>query len=127
MPNDCSAGIAIPILVVDVCPLGKVSTECVLNTKPIPYFNFLAFTTQSDINDTLTASLADARLRIASLETILGNPPVNNTTTVPLTSAQLTLQYPSVPLGFEVQCLGILKVYKKSIIGWIENPITIVL
>jgi hypothetical protein len=123
----CSTGIAIPILAVDVCPLGKISTECILNPAPIPYFNFLADTKQSVINDALTTSLADARLRIASLETILGNPPVNNATLISLTSAQLTLQYPTAPLGFEVQCLGVLKVYKKSIIGWIENPITIVI
>jgi hypothetical protein len=124
----CSTGIIIPpLLPSNPCPLGQISTECVLNPTPIPYFNFLANTKQSIINDALTASLADARLRIVSLETILGYPPVNNITIVPLTSAQLTLQYPAVPLGFEVQCLGILKIYKKSITGWTESPITTVI
>jgi hypothetical protein len=124
---NCSTGITIPILNENPCPLGQISTECVLNPTPIPYFNFLANTKQSLINDGLTQSLADARTRIASLETVITNPTVNNVTVLPLTLAQLNTQYPLATIGFEVQCVGVLKIYKKSLTGWIEISVTTVL
>jgi hypothetical protein len=122
MSNDCSTGIVIPTLPNDTCPTGRISTECVLNSSPITYLSTPANEKQSVINDKLVLSLADARNRIQFLES--QNLNVDNTTLTPLTLIQLNTLYPTALLGFEVQCVTISTIYKKTTLGWVSHAIT---
>jgi hypothetical protein len=127
MASECLTGINIPILAENPCPSGTVGTKCVLTQTPITYFNLPIGTQQEVVNTNLIASLADTRARVNSLESNLNPSVVNNTTPTLLTLLQLNTQYPLATIGFEVQCLTILRVYKKSTLGWINYPITITL
>lgn len=52
------------------------STDCLIYTKPIPYFGFLESSSGTEVLDAILASLIEARGRIAQLEAIIATMPV---------------------------------------------------
>ena len=65
---------------------------------------------------------------IADIVNLVANTTVSNSTAVALSLAALNAAYPSAMIGFKVQCANpaVLKIYEKTLTGWVSYTITIV-
>lgn len=125
MPTECYNGVNIPQKIISPCKNGDyLDDNCTLHAQAIPDFNIVANTPINEIIEKFKTIIISQNARTINLESKTA---VSNVTRAPLTLLQLNTQYPLATIGFEVQCLAISTIYKKTLTGWSSQSITTVL
>jgi hypothetical protein len=120
MSTICYSGVEIPTPISEVCQNNYTSTKCILHLDAPIILNLPAQSSVYDIITKQNTILVSQNQRIIDLESKAS---VNNITVAPLGLAQLNTTYPLAGIGFEVQCLLISIIYKKTITGWVSQMI----
>jgi hypothetical protein len=122
----CNKGVDIPILLVPECGGDFKSTKCSLHPDALPILNLPTNTSNYDIIIAQNLAIQSNR----NLIDAVNNVAQVNTTTVALTLAQLTVQYPTAIVGAKVKCENIILgklMYEKTLTGWISYTINTVI
>ena len=127
MSTVCYSGVDIPQnLSLEPCGGDYKSSKCILHPDAISLFNLIPSSSVYDIIIAQNLAIKSNR----DLIDAVNNVAQVNTTTVALTLAQLTVQYPTAIVGAKVKCENIILgklMYEKTLTSWISYAINTVI